>query len=200
MPYTAEPLLRTGRTFSGDVLCPDYPRPSENPGIIRIGHDHRGGDAILFKEIANDRSKAHTLLVVFGSLFPPETEKFFSAHPERKILKRRLHVTLDDAVVFGEARDFNPSAACEITIGYNWIGASTTVPELTAMFLKVERLSPKAGLELMKSAARQPGGRHAQARRYRQGDPGDRAGSGGERVGGKDLGVAECLSAQAWVY
>ena len=136
------------------MLFFDYPRPSENSGIIRIGHDHWGGGAILSKEIAIDRSKPHTLRVVFGSLFPPETDEFFMAHPERKILKRRLYLTLDDAAVFDEARDFNPSAGGEITIGYNLIGASTTVPELTATFLKAERLSPEAGLELMKSAAR----------------------------------------------
>lgn len=97
MPGNAEPLQTTGRMSSGDVLFFDYPRSSENSGIIRIGHDHRGGGAILSKEIANDRSKPHTLLVVFGSLFSPETEEFFAAHPELKILKRRLYVTLDDA-------------------------------------------------------------------------------------------------------
>lgn len=154
MPYNAEPLLTTGRAGSGDVLFFDYPRPAENPSIIRIGHDHWGGGAILSKEITVDRSKPHTLVIVFGSLFPAETEAFFAAHPERKALKRRLYVTLDGAVVFNEERDFNPSLPSEITIGYNMIGASTTTPELTATVLKVERLSPEAGLALLKSAAR----------------------------------------------
>ncbi len=154
VPYTAEPLLTTGRAGSGDVLFFDYPRPAENPSIIRLGHDHWGGGAILSKEIAVDRSKPHALLIVFGSLFPAETDEFFAAYSERKILKRRLYVTLDGAVVFDEAREFNPSSPNEITIGYNMIGASTTVPELTATILNVERLPPEVGLNLMKAAAR----------------------------------------------
>ena len=154
MPYVAEPLLTTGRTGSGDVLFFDYPRPSENPSVIRIGHDHWGGGAILSKEITVERSKPHALLIVFGSLFPAETDEFFAAHPDREILKRRLYVILDGAVVFDEARDFNPSRPDEIMIGYNMIGASTTVPESTVTILKVERLSPESALDLMKRAAR----------------------------------------------
>jgi hypothetical protein len=137
-----EPLITTGLPGAGDVLFLAPVETGRARGSIVIGLDHWGGGAVRTPPIDIDRRSAHTFVVSMGSLFPPAGDEFFHEHPEWLGFKRLLFVRVDGRVVFDAVADFHDAPLRTLTVGGNFIGASSAVPRLSAELLSMDRISP----------------------------------------------------------
>ncbi len=121
-----EPILATGQPGKGDLIYVRY----EDREHIRFGHDHMGGSGELGDLLSLDRSKPHRVRIGLGPLFTPGTTARASS----------LFVLWDDTVALFGAAELHPSAADEIDIAHDFIGASTAVPQLSAAITGFARL------------------------------------------------------------
>jgi hypothetical protein len=79
-----------------------------------------------------------------GSMMPPSASDAYQGHPGWQPLAARLIVALDGKVLLNQESPFYPSAPYEISIGANYIGGSTTDPNMGGTILSVEPIDVEA--------------------------------------------------------
>ena len=118
-----DPVLATGVAGRVDLVYLQY----EGVDRIRIGHDHFGGGGAISAPLPLDRGKPHRLLLGLGSFYPPGRNS-------------RLVAVWDGTMVFRQDGEFHPVTPDQITIGQNFVGASTAIPLPAYELVHFERL------------------------------------------------------------
>ncbi|HEY0965815.1 MAG TPA: hypothetical protein VGD88_00380 [Opitutaceae bacterium] len=132
----AEPLVTAGVQGAGSLIYVVY----EDNAHIRLGFDNWGLGGVVSEPIGIDYGREHELMVSTGSLLPPPAD----TRGSRAVadLSQRLLVILDGVVVLARRMDFHPTAAADIVIGRNPIGATSARTEFTGVIAMLERISP----------------------------------------------------------
>lgn len=127
-----EPLLSTGVPGHGDTLFIRY----DGSDHFVLGHDHIGGGATHTPRLPLDRQRPHRVLIGMDTFYAPSP----SPRPARRF------VIWDDQILLQGRADLHPTAPNQITIGHNFIGASTAITQLSADILSFRRLRiPEVG-------------------------------------------------------
>jgi hypothetical protein len=136
---TAEPLVVTGSTGSGDIV---FAR-CDGPHRFRFGIDHwgYGGPASEAYDVGTADS-VHEVVISDGALLPPPGSAAYADHPEWAALRDWLVVALDGNPVLISKVMAYASRPDQITAGFNDIGGSTALPEFSGMIFTVEPASP----------------------------------------------------------
>lgn len=147
-PGTVLPLVVTGR--GNDILYLRYTGPNE----VQFGFFHTGAGGPEGVPFKLDLGREHTFVVDLGSLYPPTEHPLFAGRPPRevKLLRQRIHVTVDGQVVLEGASDFYPTYPGDLLIGENPRGIFTRAARFDASGLKAKRL----GLPLLPPVAAYP--------------------------------------------
>ena len=123
---TAEPLIVTGKSGSGDSIYIIY----QDASHIRIGFDHWGVGGLVSPDILVDYNESHILTVGMGSLYPA----IFT-----EVGRGRLYVELNGRIIWNVSQEFHPSDSGSITFGLNLLGGGTS----SALFNgKIENIAP----------------------------------------------------------
>ena len=123
---TAEPLIVTGKSGSGDSIYIIY----QDASHIRIGFDHWGVGGLVSPDILVDYNEPHILTVGMGSLYPA----IFT-----EVGRGRLYVELNGRIIWNVSQEFHPSDSGSITFGLNLLGGGTS----SALFNgKIENIAP----------------------------------------------------------
>jgi hypothetical protein len=130
-----EPLVVTGKSEKGDFLFLEC-LPREH--TVRAGTDHWGSGGPSSRAVAVDYRTPHELEVSMGSMMPPRGSDSYEGHPGWLPLTGRLVVALDGKVLLNQESPFFPSEPYEISIGANYIGGSTTDPNMGGTIISVE--------------------------------------------------------------
>lgn len=123
---TAEPLIVTGRSGSGDSIYVIY----QDSAHVRIGFDHWGIGGLVSPDILINFNETHSLIVAMGSLYPATISKNQT---------EQLYIELDGQILWNVQQKFHPSTPGSIAFGVNLIGGGTS----SAIFNgKIEQVSP----------------------------------------------------------
>lgn len=121
-----EPLLSTGQPGRGDSLFVRF----EGEGHIRIGHDNTGRGATYSPLLPLDRTKTHRLRVNLGNFYPPDSAEG----------KAPTFVIWNERIALLKPHDLHPSRPEDLTLGHNFIGATTSLTQLSAEIVGFRRM------------------------------------------------------------
>lgn len=127
-----EPLLSTGSFGRGDTLFIRY----DGLDHFVLGHDHIGGGATFASRRPLDRTKTHRLVIGMDNFLSVPSSSRFS----------RRFIIWDGTLLLDGTAPLHPTAPEQISIGHNFIGASTATTQLSAEIVSFRRiLYPKPG-------------------------------------------------------
>ena len=124
---TTEPIVVTGKTGRGDLLCITY-LPNHR---VKFTLDHWGYSLAESAPISLDPDQIHLITISLPHLHEAETAAF----PVEGVVGN-FSVELDQAVVFSGSVRFHPAGAGHVYILENPIGGSTCAPRFTGEILK----------------------------------------------------------------
>jgi hypothetical protein len=127
---TAEPLIVTGKSGSGDSIYIIY----QDASHIRIGFDHWGVGGLVSSDILVDFNEPHILTVGMGSLFP-------ATFPEAG--RDKLYVELNGRIIWNVSQKFHQSDSGSITFGVNLIGGGTSSALFSGKIVNISPDTPK---------------------------------------------------------
>ena len=134
----SEPLVTSGVTGAGDFLYVHY----LDDRHIRLGFDHWGVRGHVGEPIEIEPDRWYRLILSMGSLYPPESDVWFSGHgpAAAQAAKGEVRVFLDDRPVFFARSPAYESPPRFVTPGANNIGGSSAGPTFSGTIRQVERL------------------------------------------------------------
>ncbi len=132
----ADPLVTTGT--SPDV-CTAFVRYLDE-GHVSFGYDCHGSGALVSAPVALDLTKEHSIVVLFGSMLPPNPppgagEEVRSAWPN---LRQKVLLRLDEQTVISSRAASHPSAPGDIFVGVNLTTNGTAEPTMLGTVLGIE--------------------------------------------------------------
>jgi hypothetical protein len=133
-----EPLVQTGVPGRADLLVVNYLGPRR----VSFTVDHWGNGGPTSDPVDVDPNVRQTIVVRFGSFFPPAARPAGVAADRWNEAAARLEVIVNGRELFDAPMHFYPAAASTLALGRNEVGASTCSSQFTGRILGWHREDP----------------------------------------------------------